>query len=770
MTSTTSYFTKSLPKRGDITGSPNQAFNMNSTCKGYYDYILRGITAGKIAAIGTLSHESNNFIYLFAPQIHRNLGGKPLGIVGNTSNKMGKFSCVYIKLTDLKYFPNIKSTTTMDACLKHTEITPRDPEHLKFPKDFKGFTDPLRGTLLPVFFLIYSGQDIPQGSIASDKEKSALAKLGLGYGLWVETASKAIDKFGKIKIVMDAHSSIDNMTEEAFYKKHFYGHINETNSLFVAKGPRGAITTVQSDAYPMEAKAIKKIFLPAPQALPQQVPATASALTRQLSANIKKEVVAKTGIHNLRSLHICGKIDQASTTFGNLSYPTLSTGMEVILGRPCASRSSSLSDLLHQTLATAREQDLFSIKLTAISLFHVPKALTGHLLTGNYAIHEADSLNNKAQVVDPSTFLPQRNLALVNREANKDLHAHSENALDVLDNHKTKTSTSIAHIGTMQDMADFTSLCVNSDTVSMAMFSPKGPQPLYRQFLMMFITTVNNRDWVDRFAKTGGNMPNLHWHLYVFLERIFNKLAGFAKDFCNVNIISKERLITNINTRFLTRAQRIMRAFIDQINLAQSTNLSITICRNKIYKYKLNPFNNTKGGAKAAMRVMDNTRADNASSNETQQSHCAEVAKRDSAVTPKGGGKAQAAQHLKKARHSGEASDSAKRNVTDMGMFFLHKLDMKAVKIFPKDMSKTICANFTCKGRECTRVNCTFKHPRKVSKLKKETINAIGNHFLQKGIGWLNEWHFLRVRSELPGELKSLLGGKDGPSANKKTY
>jgi hypothetical protein len=208
----------------------------------------------------------------------------------------------------------------------------------------------------------------------------------------------------------------------------------------------------------MEAEAIKKIFPPAPQVPPQQVPAMASALTLQLSADIEKEVVAKTHIHNLRLLHICGKIDQASTTFGNLSYPTLSTGMEVVLGQPCASRSSSLSDLLHQTLATAREQDLFSIRLTAISLFHVPKALTGHLLTGNYAIHEADNLNNEAQAVDPSTFLPQRNAALVNREASKDLHACSENALDVLDNHKKETSTSIARIGTMQDMADFTSL------------------------------------------------------------------------------------------------------------------------------------------------------------------------------------------------------------------------------------------------------------------------------------------------------------------------
>ncbi len=90
--------------------------------------------------------------------------------------------------------------------------------------------------------------------------------------------------------------------------------------------------------------------------------------------------------------------------------------------------------------------------------------------------------------------------------------------MDILDNHKTKTSTSIARIGTMQDMADLTSLCVNSDTVSMTMFSPKGPQSLYHQFLIMFIMTVNNCDWVDWFAKNGGNMPNLHWHLYVFLR------------------------------------------------------------------------------------------------------------------------------------------------------------------------------------------------------------------------------------------------------------
>jgi hypothetical protein len=157
---------------------------------------------------------------------------------------MGKFSCVYIKLTNLKYFPYIESTTTMDVRLKRTKVTHLDPEHLKFTKDFKGFTDPLRGTLLSVFFLIYFGQDTPQGSIASDEEKSALAKLGRRYGLWVERASMAVEKIDKIEIAIDAYSAIDNMTEEAFYKKQFCGHYNKKNSLFVAKGPRGAITTV----------------------------------------------------------------------------------------------------------------------------------------------------------------------------------------------------------------------------------------------------------------------------------------------------------------------------------------------------------------------------------------------------------------------------------------------------------------------------------------------------------------------------------------------
>jgi hypothetical protein len=78
--------------------------------------------------------------------------------------------------------------------------------------------------------------------------------------------------------------------------------------------------------------------------------------------------------------------------------------------------------------------------------------MTTHIFTGNYVTDETGGLNNEASAVDPSVCLPQKNTALISREASKDLHARSENTIDVLDSHKLKTTTSIARIGTMQDV------------------------------------------------------------------------------------------------------------------------------------------------------------------------------------------------------------------------------------------------------------------------------------------------------------------------------
>ncbi len=55
MSSTTTYFTKSFPKWIDITGLPEQAFHMLDNRNKSYKYLLRGISAGTIVALGTIA-------------------------------------------------------------------------------------------------------------------------------------------------------------------------------------------------------------------------------------------------------------------------------------------------------------------------------------------------------------------------------------------------------------------------------------------------------------------------------------------------------------------------------------------------------------------------------------------------------------------------------------------------------------------------------------------------------------------------------------------
>jgi hypothetical protein len=227
-------------------------------------------------------------------------------------------------------------------------------------------------------------------------------------------------------------------------------------------------------------------------------------------------------------------------------------------------------------------------------------------------------------------------------------------------------------------------------------------------------------------------VSGLHWHLYVYVERIFNLIADFSKNFGNVNVVTGGRPISELDTRSLTKALRVMKAFIAQVDLAQSTNLPIIVCRSNIYKYKVNPVNNTKCALSNYSSRANNTKADGAScTTETQNFCCNEAAKHDSAMTLDDNAKTPANQRLKKPRCS-VAADSTKCNVMEMGMIFLSKPDMKVSDVFPKGMAELVCVNFTCKGRECARENCTFVHPRNVGDSKKETSMPLVSIFSRR--------------------------------------
>ncbi len=137
--------------------------------------------------------------------------------------------------------------------------------------------------------------------------------------------------------------------------------------------------------------------------------------------------------------------------------------------------------------------------------------------------------------------------------------------------------------------------------------------------------------------------------------------------------------------------------------------------------------------------------------------------------TPDKSTKEAATQRQKKPRHNGaiDSANSKQHPVTDMGMFFLAKHDIRATDIFPKDLPTKISADFTCKGCKCTRENCPYSHPRNACKLTAETIAAIVCHFSSKKIGWLTKWHIMKL-GDIPANVKVLVGGKDGPSSSKR--
>jgi hypothetical protein len=310
----------------------------------------------------------------------------------------------------------------------------------------------------------------------------------------------------------------------------------------------------------------------------------------------------------------------------------------------------------------------------------------------------------------------------------------------------------------MTSMVDFSSLCINMDTIITAICSNDEPRPILRQLLLHFVAIVNNPDWV-RWTEAVGPMPLLHWYCYSYLERIFNCFADFATDFNNGNIMSESRPIAELNTQALVRALTVMKTFCQQINLHQAQLIPITVMPASVSAYIANVSNNTRvsgqgqDGSVGAAKIQKSNEGSTTSSNRRGD-------KRDPGTPDTDEGKSSTRQQKKKARRAMKA-DTAAKEKKDLGMFYLKNPKISPSNVFPKDMPEKICANFTCKGKECVNANCDFIHPRKASELKRETILAIASHFDKKDIGWFNEYHFMKM-PEMTAGVKRLLGNTKG--------
>jgi hypothetical protein len=570
VTANTTYMA-SFSKRPNIMGAPDQVFQFNN----FLEHLIGGIKANTISAIGTINPGSLCTQYLYAPPDPFQSGRRTHCLHWKLVQQIGKFSLIKIDITSICLFPYIKDKATMDISLNHGDDLPK--ESLS-ETDWNDFEEPIVGTLIPNFFITYFGQNLPHGDISDDKIKAKFVHLVTGYELWANTANNVVKKLDDILSVIEEIKTPESI------KKHFDPNQDAKSlPLATSNGPFGAMTLVQLDDYLVAACVIKDSFQLSPQAIaPTLASYTPSNVMLHLPAEADKESETKKRIVKLMLFHIRSDIDIKATSVSNITPAVPSKGMQVVLNQPCAASASQFADLMQMTLELPKHQNFTSIRLTQILIQVMSKILVSHMLQRNFATKKVTSLELEVNSVELSTFLPQRNKVLVKQELLSEVKATSENVMDFADSHKTKGKTAIARIGTMQSMVDFSSHCINMDTIITAICSNDGPQPIFHQILLNFVAIVKKSDWV-RWSDNVGLMPSLHWYCYSFLEQIFNCFADFATDFGNGNIMTEAFPITKLNMSALKSALMVLKTFCSQINLPQATMAAITVMPGSVF-------------------------------------------------------------------------------------------------------------------------------------------------------------------------------------------
>ena len=139
--------------------------------------------------------------------------------------------------------------------------------------------DPIIGALIPNFFIINFGQDLPYGNIDNNEVMLQLAPMGTGYELWAETAKDAIDQFDDILSILE---KIDDDEHPGRIKQYLDPNRHDKSlPLAKANDPFGSMTIIQTSDYPAAVLSIKEFFCPAPVAPSMAIFPTGNAMTLQ---------------------------------------------------------------------------------------------------------------------------------------------------------------------------------------------------------------------------------------------------------------------------------------------------------------------------------------------------------------------------------------------------------------------------------------------------------------------------------------------------------
>ena len=102
MAVTIKLFSDSTTARKDVTGEPSQVYDMPNAPA----WLIKQIQAGNALSIFRIDNNCE-WLHLVHPQVVDDLHGNPEWIVGNSSDVLGEYRLIKIKVSQLRYFPII---------------------------------------------------------------------------------------------------------------------------------------------------------------------------------------------------------------------------------------------------------------------------------------------------------------------------------------------------------------------------------------------------------------------------------------------------------------------------------------------------------------------------------------------------------------------------------------------------------------------------------------------------------------------------------------
>ena len=741
-TNNTNLYSLSRTKHPEVDGSNAQVFAKPSR-----ELIFELIKAGNLAGLMGVDF-NGHIVSLWNPQIHKNLMGEPVKIIGNASNAQGEFSLVELSLDAFKYFtlpmPKTRAPTEL---VSGTPLTTQLCEDTKWKDHDDGtITVALIPKLLPVFF----GMNVPQGSLHDGQVAEELSTLGEAYAFYAnavaayQSGTTSDDAEMIVQRLKDIEDGLgDFVSVDITTKKKEIG----------VNGPTISTVHASSTIYQEIADTISKYFRPASSNTLSGL--ESSKIVIRTAQDIDQEAIASDGLVRL-SLFYMGGIITPEGRITNVRLGKLSKSFNAILSQPSKSRGQNVKSLLTTGLQLLKNNNPTDI-MGDTSMDIIQDVLCNLLLLGRMQTTPSMTMANESNVVGASSFLPQASLDQKVLNAKKQEDKFLNQSLLALEaTLKDTPNTTISNLGNLKGTDSIVKLLVNligisNSVVDVKAMTVEGTPPLILQLAQQLVNELCGQDTKSWLQLTSSSNAHFPFNAYAIVDAVYACFGAASDDWTNIQAAKNSNPdLTQLKMAKVIQGVNTMNAFITkmrQLVMLGSTDTDFS---------RFVPLGMHPSSPPAAQHSTGENKRNEPSSSDTnnessnKRSRSQGKGKSTNGKMPKSGPVRE--------EQAGEGKSSK-----NLGWVFVQPGAIE--QLVPKSMGNDApCPYFITQGYECKHspTDCPHgKHIRTPNTIAEANMLKFAKHLSQTGCGYLNRRSIERYSVNVPEDL-NVLGNKDG--------